>query len=294
MHASTNERPQSYPVDLHAHSTCSDGALSPQALVQKAAARGVRIFALTDHDTTVGIPAAMEAAEPLGVTIVPGVEISAHHEREVHVLGYFIDPEYPELKAIMATRKLDREERVRTICARLKGLGMPLDAEGIIRHAGGNVGRPHVARAMVFAGYVKTFDEAFKRFLGSNKPAYVAASYLPVSEAIAMIHRAGGLAVVAHPCADNLARAIPTFAEWGLDGVEVYHPAHHPGQRRALLKLCEVHDLVVTGGTDFHGPDGDPPGTFGLEPQVFEAMLARRQQRQLVDPAATKPQPSAS
>lgn len=287
--------PTGYPVDLHAHSTRSDGALSPTALIEKAAGRGLKIMALTDHDTTAGFEEASEVGRRLGVTLIPGVEISAWHEREVHVLGYFVDPSDEALSAALRQRKIAREDRVRTICARLKGLGMPLDAEGIISRAGrGNVGRPHVARAMVFAQYVRSHDEAFKRYLGLNKPAYVAASHLPVANAIALIHGAGGLAVIAHPCADRLEKHIPAFAEMGLDGVEVYHPAHHHGQRVALLKLCELHQLAVTGGTDFHGPEGDPPGTCGLTVEDFEQILPRLRRRRGLDLGATLDQLGAS
>lgn len=241
-----------YPIDLHLHSAFSDGELSPTALVRSAHRRGVRAIALTDHDTTDGLPEARAAGAELGVGIIAGIELSTWLDREVHLLGYFIDPDHPQLAETARRQQGARVRRLRAICDRLAALGFPLDAEAILAANPGNVGRPHIARAMVAAGYARTTDEVFDRFLGNNGPAYVPIERLSTTTAIEIVHAAGGVAVLAHPGVDDLTDAVPELARAGLDGLEVDHPAHARSTRDRLRTLARAHDLVPTGGSDFH------------------------------------------
>lgn len=265
-----------YPIDLHMHSAFSDGELSPTALVEEAHRRGVRAISLTDHDTTDGLPEARDAGARLGVGIIAGIELSTWFDREVHVLGYFVDPRHPELDETARRQQSARVRRLRAIGERLEALGRPIDTEAIIASTPGNVGRPHIARAMVAAGYARTTDEVFRRFLGNDGPAYVPIERLSTTDAIEVIHAAGGVAVLAHPGVDKLFDAVPTLAEAGLDGLEVGHPAHARSTSDRLRTLAHRHDLVPTGGSDFHRPQSPYKlGHFGVD----DAGLARLRDR---------------
>jgi 3',5'-nucleoside bisphosphate phosphatase len=249
-------------IDLHTHSTASDGLLSPPELVRLAKEKGVEVLALTDHDTMSGVAPAAAEAERLGVEFIPGVELSVDYPgaNEFHMLGYFLDPAHPELAARLGELREGRGDRNGLILARLAGLGMTVTMEEVLRHAkGDSVGRPAIAQVMVDKGYVATFEEAFDRYLGAGRPAYAERERLSPEDAIALIRRAGGVAVVAHPhflaltdpALENLLAAL---AAAGLTGVEVHYFSHSAGETVAYANMAARHGLVATGGSDYHGP----------------------------------------
>ncbi len=265
-----------YPVDLHMHSTQSDGSLTPKQLVKVMAEAGLEIVALTDHDTVAGLHDAAEAATKHGVRLVPGVEISAHLDREIHLLGYFFDPNHEALLRLLEGRRVARIERVREICNRLSRLGRVVDPSKILNDSGGNVGRPHVARALVEAGHVSSIDQAFQRYLGQGKPAYVEADRLPVAEAIETLRDAGGISAIAHPGVDRIQRQLPLLKEMGMDAVEIEHPGHNPGMKATLRSAAAVLKLGVTGGSDLHHLDRRGQlGYSGLSRDSFHRLEER-------------------
>jgi len=246
-------------VDLHSHTTASDGTLAPAELVREAARRGVRVLAITDHDSTEAIdPARAEARAHPPLEIVPGIEINTEGRNgEVHLLGYFIDHAAPWLRSWLREAREERVGRIHRIAERLAGLGLPIDAAEVFALVQeGSAGRPHVAQVMVRRGHVGTVREAFDRYLGAGKPAYVSHRKVDPREACALIHRAGGLAVLAHPgfSRDPEALVRELAAERLLDGVECYYAEHSAGQTAGFLALCAELGLVATGGSDFHGP----------------------------------------
>lgn len=258
------------PIDLHMHTTASDGEHAPEVLVSLARDAHLDVIAITDHDSTNGIAPARAAAAH-GPRIIAGVELSAEEDvpgretgDDVHMLGYFIDIESPRLQAELTQFRADRYTRGERIVEKLAALGMPLKWERVLavamQHeklgAGGrpSIGRPHIARALVEAGYVGSTREAFDRFIHNSGPAYVARQRLSPEAAIAMIHAAGGAAVIAHPGLLKNPRAmIERLVPAGLDGIEVYHPDNWADMRLDLLAWAKAFDLVVTGGSDFHG-----------------------------------------
>jgi predicted metal-dependent phosphoesterase TrpH len=257
-------------IDLHAHTTASDGTLAPAELVREAARRGVRVLAITDHDSTEGVPPALAAAaEHPPLEIVPGIEINTEVDgAEVHVLGYFLDHEADWLGALLRELREERAGRIHRITERLAGLGLPVDpAEVLALVREGSAGRPHVAQVMVQKGYVATVKEAFDRYLRAGGPAYVSHRKLSVRDACEVIHRATGVAVMAHPGFHAEAPALirELAGEGRLDGVECYYAEHTPEQTAGFVGLCRELDLVPTGGSDFHGPAvraatlGQPP-----------------------------------
>ncbi len=229
--------------------------------------RGLAVIALTDHDTLGGVAEAQQAAAGSELEVITGVEISSEGEwGDLHILGYYVDPENGPLQEMMQAMRDARLGRARKMIERLGKLGMPLEWEEVRVLAGGDsVGRPHVARALVNRGYVKTMQEAFDRFLANGGPAHVPRLKLTPSEVIQMIVEAGGVAVLAHPGHYWTAlELLPEFVGYGLRGVEVYYPHHSPEQIEMLLGLCREYGLLVTGGTDFHGPaasEGAPLGS---------------------------------
>lgn len=275
--------PAPYVADLHAHTTCSDGALSPTALVTLASRRGVRHLALTDHDTMEGLAEARTVGQRLGVQIIAGIELSVRHPTttgaagELHILGYFVDPAHPGLCGCMADRRTARMDRVHAICQRLEELGAPLDPEAVLATAKGNVGRPHIARALMKAGHVQTMDEAFMRFLGEGKPACVPNTGPTAEEGIALIHAAGGVAVLAHPGVEGVDGDLEALVGAGLDGLECTHPAHSAETTHRYRALAGRLGLIPTGGSDFHRAEGGAaPGRHGVEPLTIAHLHARR------------------
>lgn len=241
-------------VDLHAHSTASDGALGPTAAIAAAHAAGLAAFALTDHDTLAGIAEAQAAADACGLRLVPGVELSVHLEKtEVHLLGLHIrDVDY--LQRRLEGIRGHRRTRAEQIVAKLNTVGVPVTLEAVLAAAdGGAIGRPHVARALIAGGFVKDSREAFDRYLAAGKPAYVEKERLEIADGIAMIHEAGGIAVLAHPGSEGRREMIEPLAKAGMDGVEVRHPSHSRDDEQRLTALAAHFGLVMSGGSDWHG-----------------------------------------
>lgn len=241
-------------VDLHAHSTASDGARAPADVVREAARVGLRALALTDHDTLGGLAEASAAAAEVGLRLVRGVELSAVEDQvETHVLGLHLDDAH-ELEARLEELREMRRSRAERMVRRLNELGVRIDLQAVLdQAAGGAVGRPHVARAMVADGWANDFRDAFDRYLGNGRPAYVAKDQLAMREAIAMIHRAGGLAVVAHPGSYGTRERLKKMVDEGMDGVEVLHPSHTPDDIARLQRFSEQLGIVRSGGSDWHG-----------------------------------------
>jgi len=252
-------------VDLHSHTTASDGALSPRELVKLAARHGVRVLALTDHDSVSGLPEAIEEAARHGVEIVPGLEINCDVPgAEVHVLGYCVDWQAEWFESFLTEQRAERTARVHRIVERLAELGLPLTADEVFAICKeGSPGRPHVAQAMINRGYVKSVREAFDRYLRADGPANVPRRRLTPVDAVAVIRRAHGVPVFAHPGLANRDALIPELVEAGLGGIETYYPEHSAGQIEAYRALCRAHDLVATGGSDYHGPHTGRASTLG-------------------------------
>jgi predicted metal-dependent phosphoesterase TrpH len=256
--------------DLHMHSTVSDGSLPVRELVRAVHAAGVQVFALTDHDSVQGFAEAHDEARTLGLTLIPGMELSTRiDQHELHILGYGFDPAHRALLARLEEQRAARQGRIPSIVERLRALGLEITSEDVFKIAGdGAPGRPHVARALVQRGIVATMDEAFKRYLGDGGPGHVQKRVPVPAEAIAWIHAAGGKAVWAHPLARPLQRTggfeqmLSELKAQGLDGVEEVHPAHTPEQRKRIRKIARQLELKLTGGSDFHG-EATPGITIG-------------------------------
>ena len=246
-------------VDLHIHSTASDGKLSPSAIVSKAAEIGLKVISITDHDSTDGITPALKAAKAFPeLTFIPGVEISTDlPDGEAHILGYFIDYASPDFQKELARFRDSRLGRGRRMVAKLNDLGIKIDWARVQAIAGdGAIGRPHVAQAMLEKGYIKTFVEAFDKYIGHGGPAYVEREKMTPEEAVALVLRAKGLPVLAHPFTVKDPKAMAkSLKAVGLIGIEAYYKDNTPDNTAATLKLAKKYDLIATGGTDYHGID---------------------------------------
>ena len=248
-------------VDLHMHSRHSDGTLTPEELVARAKSKGLSCIALTDHDTASGIRSAQNAGRREGVEIIPGIEISVIFEPgTMHILGYFVDPENQDLLEGLRPIQEARQKRNPMIIERLRTLGMEITLEEVENvSGGGQVGRPHFARVMVEKGYVKNFEEAFNKYLTRGGPAYIDKRTVASADAIAMIRRSGGAAVLAHPKqlkvphGKTFESEIAKLADQGLAGLEVYSSCQSLEEASYYKEVANRFDLVVTGGSDFHG-----------------------------------------
>jgi len=264
-------------IDLHVHSTASDGSYRPAEVVRLARDAGLRAFALTDHDTVDGLEEAIKAGEEYGVEVVPGVEISARFTGDtMHILGYFLEYKSGELDARLTVLKAARAERNPQIVARLNASGIPVTMERVRGlSGGGQVGRPHIARALLEGGYVRTFQEAFDRYLKRGRPAYVEKFRFPPEEAINMIRAAKGIPVLAHPftlglgSATALKTVLQNLKSLGLAGIEVFYSDHSREQEALYLKQARELDLLVTGGSDFHGQN-KPEISLGRFPSQYK------------------------
>jgi 3',5'-nucleoside bisphosphate phosphatase len=252
--------PQPDLVDLHVHSTVSDGALAPRDLVRLAAEVGLKAIALTDHDTVAGVPEALAAGREFGIEVIPGVEISAEYDAGAcHILGYFIDPADGPLAELLVAARQGRDLRNAEILQKLGDLGLPLAIDDMAcRAADGVLTRAHFAAAMVEKGYVKTQNEAFDKYLGAGKPAYACRLRVTPEEAILSIRRAGGLASLAHPrqLARGAAETDQWFEQWaaaGLEAIETESPDHTANYARRYRAAAARLGLLETGGTDWHG-----------------------------------------
>jgi predicted metal-dependent phosphoesterase TrpH len=244
-------------VDLHVHSTASDGKLSPEDIIGKAAELGLKVISLTDHDSVEGIIPALKAAEAFPHLIfIPGVEISTDMpDGEAHVLGYFIDYTSRELESTLERFRNSREGRARGMIARLNDMGIDIDWQRVQEIAGdGSMGRPHIAQAMLEKGYIASFEEAFKEYIGHGGPAYVEREKMTPEEAVALILRSGGLPVLAHPFTVKEPEALVIkLKAGGLLGIEAYYKDNTPEETEATLDLAKRYGLIATGGSDFHG-----------------------------------------
>jgi predicted metal-dependent phosphoesterase TrpH len=256
-------------IDLHTHSTASDGTMAPKDLVRLASERGLKAIALTDHDTIDGLAEAVVAGQRWGIEVIPGVEISARHPGgSMHILGYFLDYKDARLDERLAVLKQARKDRNPQIIAKLNALGIPLTLAQVERiSAGGQMGRPHIARAMYEGGYVRSLQEAFDIYLGNQGKAYVEKFRFPPEEAIGMIREAKGVPGLAHPFTlglnpEALREQLRELARLGLAGLEVFYPEHSPEQEALYLSLARELGLLVTGGSDFHG-DNKPEVELG-------------------------------
>lgn len=261
-------------VDLHAHTYFSDGLLSPEALVERALQRGLAAIAVTDHDSVEGVPRARAAAGNQ-LEVVPGIEISSAEDgQDLHILGYYLDTGHAPLGQRLKRFQDERGDRARAIVQRLEGQGIAIDAEAMLAAAGpGVVGRPHVAAALVAGGFVVDSEEAFRRYLGIRGSAYVPRPAFRPEAAIALLHAANGISVLAHPGPAVSDRLLERLVEVGLRGIEVWHPLHGAALVRRYRALAQRLDLVETGGSDFHGqPRGADLGDLGVPIAVLDRL----------------------
>jgi predicted metal-dependent phosphoesterase TrpH len=277
-------------IDLHTHSAVSDGTDTPAELVASAAAAGLSVVALTDHDTFDGLAEAMAAGERIGVEVVPGLELSCTLEHQsVHLLAYGADAADADLAAEMALVRDGRTGRLRPVLARLAELGVPVSEEEVLAFVGSSpsVGRPHIADALVAAGHVKDRKEAFDRFLADGGPAHVGRYAIDIGRGIDLVHGAGGVAVIAHPWGRGRERLLPPevlaelVAGHGLDGIEVDHQDHDAAARAGLRQLAERLGVLATGSSDYHGTgkvDHDL-GVNTTDPETYAGLCGLMAQR---------------
>ncbi len=269
-------------IDLHTHTTASDGALTPRELVERAHGLGIRTLSVTDHDTLAGVSEASAAADARSMELLPGIEITAvHKSRDVHMLAYFLDPDPPGLAPFLERQRRDRTRRAREMTVRLAALGAPIDLESLIagaEAAGKAVARPTVARALLDAGHVTSLQQAFDRWLADGRPAYVPRTGASPVEVVRLVTRCGGLPVLAHPGLLRRDELIPELVAAGLGAIEVYHSDHDEGARSRYLRVAAQHGLVVSGGSDFHGDDHPRArcfGRVGLPRERFKPLFTR-------------------
>lgn len=255
-------------VDLHLHSSASDGTLTAPEIVATAARLGLSAISITDHDTLDALPSALVAALRLGIEVVPGLEMSCiFGGADIHILGYFIDYHDSRLIDELVRLRQAREERAVKILEKLAALGLAASIDEVRALAGtASVGRPHIAQVLVKRGYVDSIADAFERYLRRGAPAYVEKYTLPVDEVIALIRASGGLPVFAHPALSNSDAAIAGFVGQGLAGIEVYHSDHTAADRGRYLEIAARLDLVATGGSDSHGPGSGKDFAIGSVP----------------------------
>jgi predicted metal-dependent phosphoesterase TrpH len=254
-------------IDLHSHTLHSDGDRSPEQLLAEAAKAGVRVLSVTDHDTISGIRECEEAAARHGVRLIPGIELSCElHGREVHVLGHFLDPASPALGKLAHGMLAERRERMERMVKRAQEQGLrDVTFERVVAASGGeNLGRPHLARALVDCGHAASIKDAFEKFLKTRGPLWVDRRRLSIAEAIEIVRGAGGTTSVAHPGANGVTRQeLRVMAEQGLDAVEAWHPEHPPNQAEAFERWAAELKMLVTAGSDYHGPTVQPDRKLG-------------------------------
>lgn len=270
-----------YPIDLHTHSTASDGALTPTELIARAAERGVRIQALADHDTLLGVAEAVAEGERRGVRVIPATELNTESEwGDVHVLAYFVDPHDAALEERLRELRDNRGRRIDTMVEKLNALGYKVSIDRVREIArGGSLGRPHLAQALFEAGHVPTYDSAFDTLISKNAPAYVSRVGLAPLEAVALVRSHGGVPSLAHPgTVIDLERLLPLLVDEGLVGMECYYASHTPEFTALCLRLSVRYGLVPTGGSDFHGrgDHGSDLGGVFVPPECIASLEAHR------------------
>jgi len=256
-------------VDLHIHSTTSDGLFSPAEIVKKAAGIGMRVISLCDHDTVDGITEALDCAQSFPhLKVIPGIEISTDvPQGEIHILGYFIDYKNPEFLKKLSAMHFSRIDRARKMVVRLASLGIKIEFSRVQELAvGSTVGRPHIAQAMLERGYITSFKEAFDRYIGRNGPAYVERDKMTPVDAVRLVLQYGGLPVFAHPMTFNGYETMTNeLVNVGLIGIEVYYKNWTSDQLKQVLALAQQYSLIPTGGSDFHGVEPDEVPLGGVE-----------------------------
>lgn len=271
-------------ADLHLHTQFSDGTFTPEELVLHAQKHGLACIALTDHDTVEGCARTAEACAKVQMEFIVGSELTAEHDdTEVHILGYFLDPQNQVLLDRIGKFQAVRQQRIHEMCAALNKLGVPLKPESVFALANcKSPGRPHVARAMVKEKLISNLDEAFERFLKKGRPAWVPKTKMSALEAVELIHQAGGLAVMAHPGLNRTDEIIPALVDAGMDGIECFHTKHSTVMSERYLEIAEKYKLLVTGGSDCHGYSKKAPliGTVKLPYDHVERLKARIASRQ--------------
>jgi predicted metal-dependent phosphoesterase TrpH len=270
-------------ADLHLHTFYSDGTYSPEELTAQAERNGFAAVALTDHDTVEGCLPTAQACARAGIEFITGTELTAEAEgHEIHILGYCVDIQDPTLLAEIAKFQQVRQRRIQEMVSRLNELNVPLQAEKVFELANCRApGRPHVARALVESRFCADLDEAFERFLKRNRPAWVPKFKMSAADAIALIHRASGLAVMAHPGLNRTDQVIPGMVDAGLDGIECFHTKHSNSTAEHYLQIAERFKLLVTGGSDCHGVSKGKPvmGTVRLAYEHVENLKAKAASR---------------
>lgn len=279
-------------VDLHAHSTASDGTYSPSGIVQLAKEIGLRAVALTDHDTVAGVAEALDAGRKLGVEVLPGIEISADYESTgAHILGYLVDPDSPALQEVIDWFVAERETRNQAIVDKLAADGFPISIPELKKKFPNTMlGRPHIGQLLVEKGCVSSVTEAMDRWLWDGQPYFVPRQHLPTADAIRLIRKAGGVAVIAHPLEygydkTGVERLIQTGCELGAGGVECHYSGYTPEEEAMLESFATARGMVITGGSDFHGPRksyqlGTGTGSLRIYYSAVEALKARRDAQQ--------------
>lgn len=274
-------RPEDGYIDLHLHTTHSDGRSTPQQVVADAKRKGLRAIAITDHDTVSGVRDMMAFAKDAAIECLAGIEISAHAEGEgdLHLLGYGIDPDHAGLLDTLQHQKDARFRRIAQIVARLQELGVMITIDHVMEAAGGSrsLGRPHIARAIMTAGYAASQSEAFDRYLGRGKPAYIPKNTLSVQRAIAAITQAGGIPILAHPGLMRKDYLIPDLVKSGVRGLEVFHSEHNDEDVRRYANMVMDYHLLATGGSDCHGKNGRSElliGTVFVPYELFRQLRA--------------------
>lgn len=272
-------------VDLHIHSTASDGGLTPEEVVRLAAKNGLSVIAITDHDSVNGISAALAAAESYpSLRVIPGVEINTDIPNgEVHILGYFIDYENDELKRALHALRHSRKIRALKMIAKLKELGVEVDWQRVQKLAGGgSVGRPHIAQVMLAQGYVSSLQEAFNKYIGRKGPAYAERERLTPEEAVKLLVKASGLPVLAHPAdVESLEKIVIRLTDVGLAGLEAYYNGYGRTTIHRLVQLANKYGLITSGGSDFHGlaSDETPIGGIDVPLECAQRLIALAEQR---------------
>jgi 3',5'-nucleoside bisphosphate phosphatase len=270
-------------IDLHMHTTASDGTSTPESLVEKAWQVGIRTMSVTDHDTMASVGPATAAAAAHGMTVVPGIEITSVHDgRDVHVLAYFLSPDAPGLQELLTTQRRNRVERAKEIANRLAALGAPIDVapliDGAARTGGKALARPQIARALVAAGHVGSVAEAFDVYLSEDRPAYVPHRGASPRDVVELVAAAGGLASLAHPGQLKKDEVIPSLVAAGLGAIEVFHSSHDAATQEHYLALSERYGTGVSGGSDYHGEGTRRSEFFGvtnLPAAYFDELMAR-------------------
>lgn len=268
-------------IDLHLHTTASDGTLTPKQLIEQISKTSLRIIAITDHDATIGSDQAIQAASThKQLTVIPGIELgTATDDSELHLLGYFIDSSNIKLQSTLEQFRTERIQSARATVDRLAAINRPVSWQRVLELAGGSVGRPHIARAMIEAGHVETIAEAFDRFIGEKGIARVPRPKLHPIDALEIIHSAGGIAAIAHPrTVNHLSNIVKQLVDAGLAGIEVYAEKYRGDRINTYLDIATRYDLVPCGGTDYHGlgtKNESTPGTNGPPSDTASKLLAR-------------------